>query len=131
MSHGAKVGIFWGVANDSEKGAQFTIVADTTDLASAEPYGTFLTHPRGHFDVWEQWRKLAPVGLKRQGLPVAIAWHEYEEFPRGRIVYCTVTEEFTIYADRKLQSPIIVAEIVRAFGLEDARCQVKSDAHYR
>lgn len=49
------------------------LVTDLTPLAEAEPYGAFLTHPRGHYEVWEGWRRLGPAGLARRGLPVLVA----------------------------------------------------------
>jgi hypothetical protein len=38
---------------------------------------------------------------------------------------------FTLYADRHLQSPETIAELVRLFGFAAERHAVRSDAHYR
>lgn len=62
--------------------------------AFAEPYGDFLTHSQGHFEVWEGWQRLGPAGLARRGLPAAIACREYDEFPRGRIVFSKARAAF-------------------------------------
>ena len=70
-----------------DAGGPLLLVTDHTSLAEAERYGDFLTHLRGHHDVWKRWRRLGPAGLARRGLPAAIAWHEYEHFPRGRVVF--------------------------------------------
>ena len=78
------VGIFWGIPGPDRS---WTFLTDTTFLAEAEPYGDFLTHPRGHYDVWSKWQKQSDAELSRQGMPAAILHHEYEDFPRGRIVY--------------------------------------------
>jgi hypothetical protein len=121
------VGIFWGV---SEVG-RTALVVDATPLSAAEPYGDFLTHPRGHYEMWEAWRPLGPAGLARRGLPPAIAFREYEEFPRGRIVFQTRERLFVIYADRRLQTPAMVARIIATFGLDGERTAVRFDAHYR
>ncbi|MBM1172844.1 hypothetical protein [Microvirga arabica] len=110
---------------------RFTLVTDATDLAHAEPYLHFLTYPGAHYEVWERWRSLGPAGLAKRGLPKLIAWHEYEEFPRGRIVFDTETDTFIIYADRRLQGADQVEAIRRAFGLEHATMVVRSDAHYQ
>jgi hypothetical protein len=107
------------------------LVTDRTSLSSAEPYGDFLTHPAGHFEVWEAWRRLGRDGLRSRGLPAAIASTEYETFPRGRIVFHGPTQTFWIYADRRLQVPAIIGEIKAAFGLIAAAAVVKSDSHYR
>ena len=122
------VGIFWGVRDGL---AALHIVTDTTPLAEAESYGDFLTHAGGHHEVWEAWRRLGPVSLAARGLPRAIAWHEYEHFPRGRVVYHCPTARFTVYADRALQADTVMTRILDALRLERAQCDIKSDAHYR
>ena len=111
--------------------AQFRLVADCTLLNEAEPYGEFLTHPRGHFELWEKWRRLGPAGLARRGLPSAIAWHEYEHFPRGRVVFNKPAQRFTLYADRLLQTPTTLTAIIDLFGLDAMPRDVRSDPHYR
>lgn len=121
------VGIVWDVRDGA---GPLLLVTDRTSLAEAEPHGDFLTHPRGHHEVWEGWRQLGAAGLARQGLPTLIAWHEYEHFPRGRIVFDTTIQRFTLYADRKLQLPSVLHEVLCAFGLDPTRCAVRSDPHY-
>jgi len=122
------VGIVWGVRDKAEP---LLLVIDCTSLAEAEPYGDFLTHPRGHYEVWEGWRRLGAAGLARQGLPTLIAWHEYEHFPRGRVVFDTTIQRFTFYADQRLQAPGVLQEVLCAFGHNPARCVVRSDPHYQ
>ena len=122
------VGIVWGVRDGN---GPLLLVTECTRLAKAETYGDFLTHPRGHHEVWEGWRRRGPVGLARRGLPTVIAWHEYEHFPRGRVVFNACTERFTLYADRRLQAPAVLRRVLRAFGLDPACCAVRSDSHYR
>lgn len=124
----ASVGIVWGVP-DGRPGLH--LVTDLTPLAEAEPYGNCLTHPRGHYEVWERWRRLGPAGLQRRGLPIAIASHEYEEFPRGRVVFHAGSFRFMLYADPRLWRPPVLGSILRAFGLDPARCDVRADLHYR
>lgn len=122
------VGIVWGVRDGC---GPLQLVTDCTLLTAAETYGDCLTHPHGHHEVWEGWRRLGPAGLARRGLPPLIAWHEYEHFPRGRVVFDTEVDRFTLYADRNLQAPAILGRILYAFGLDLARCDVRSDPHYR
>lgn len=121
------VGIFWGVP----EGGHTVLVTDRTPLTEAETYGDCLTHPHGHHEVWEAWRRLGATVLRRRGLPPAIAGHEYEAFPRGRVVYMRGPALFTFYADRHLQRPKTIAELVQLFGLAGERHAVRSDAHYR
>lgn len=107
------------------------LVSDRTPLAEAEAYGECLTHPRGHHEVWEVWRRLGATVLRRRGLPPIIASHEYEAFPRGRVVYMRGPALFTLYADRRLQRPNTIDELVHVFGLSAMKHAVRSDAHYR
>jgi hypothetical protein len=122
-----QVGIFWGLPSVAP---EFDVVADALPLRDAEPYGDFLTHPRGHYEVWERWRRAGPAGLKAQGLPSAIAWKEYDEVPRGRIVYERPSGSFILYADRLLQTPSVLSLILVRFGLTAAKTRVRSDQHY-
>jgi hypothetical protein len=122
------VGILWGI---KEASAPILLIADRTPLCDAELYGDCLTNPRGHYEVWESWRRLGPAGLRRRWLPALIAWHEYEHFPRGRVVFETGTGNFVLYADRKLQTEDVLPRLLRIFGLCTTQCQVRSDPHYR
>jgi hypothetical protein len=121
------VGIFWGIPDSKQS---WTLLTDATSLAEAEPYGDFLTHPRGHYDVWNKWQKLNATELAKQGIPQAVAYHEYEDFPRGRIVYHVKARQFIIYADRRLQRSA-VADIATLFTIAPGTFVVRSDAHYR
>ena len=92
-----RVGIFWLVDGKT--------LIDSTSLSEAEPYGDHLTHPRGHIDVWEQWRLSGKVPAES----------EYEEFPRGRVMYNAKTRRFMLLADRCiLRDKNVVRRIRRA-----------------
>ncbi len=121
------LGIFWCVPN----GGGFILLIDKVPLAEAEVYGDCLTHPRGHYEVWESWRRLGTRQRARRKPPSAVMIHEYEHFPRGRIVADGAGQCFTILADRKLHRPPFPAMIVDAFGLDPAFCILRADAHYR
>lgn len=123
-----QVGIYWGVIRNAD---DLELIVDSTRLAEAELYGDFLTHPRGHYEMWETWRRLGSLGLARAGLPKLILWTEYETIPRGRVVYNTVDRIFTIYADRRLQQPAFCRTIVDRFGLAQQPNVIASDPHYR
>jgi hypothetical protein len=123
------VGILW-VVSDLPRSSP-VLVTDRTTLAVAERYGEFLTHPAAHYHVWEAWRRLGPAGLEQRTLPTTIAWHEYEHFPRGRIVYRMPDRRFILYADRRLQKPATLDRIASAFALPAGSYEVASDPHYR
>lgn len=122
------VGIFWGIP---DPGHSWTILTDMTSLAEAEPYGDFLTHPRGHYDVWTQWQKTRTAPVASRFILQAIVDNEYEFFPRGRIVYNFQAGEFILYADRRLQQRAMIARIASEFGLAAGTFAVRSDTHYR
>ena len=107
------VGIFWGIP---EPDGSWTILTDKTSLAEAEPYGEFLGHSKAHYRVWSQWQRPgAERAVTSRSVRQAIADHEYEFFPRGRIVYNTVTSSFILYADRRLQQEATIARIAGVF----------------
>jgi hypothetical protein len=123
----ACVGIYWGLIGS---GQNLELITDMTNLLEAERYGEFLTHPRGHYDVWEAWRDLGPRGFEKLKLPKLIAWTEYETPPRGRVVYNTQAKHFIIYADRRLQRASYVRQIADCFRLPPSSFSTASDAHY-
>ncbi len=124
---GGSVGIFWAVPVPG--GMQ--LVTEASSLAEAEPYGDMLTHPNGHYEAWSAWQCMGPAGLARRGLPAAIAWHEYEDLPRGRVVFCVPGSSFTVYADHRLLDPVTQDRILAAFGLPAAATTWRTDTHYR
>ena len=117
------VGIFWRVAE--------VLVIDRSTLDQAETYGDCITHAAGHYERWEEWQAMGATRLAAKGYPAAIVSTEYDEWPRGRIVYETLQRRFVLYADRRLQRPEIVDAIKRAYGLGDVETVVRSDSHYR
>jgi len=124
----ARLGIFWRVPDTT--GAP-VLVTDTEPLDTAERYGDFLTHPRGHYDVWTAWQHRGARFLRAQGWPLAILTTEYELFPRGRVVLHVPANTFWIYADPRLRDTATIAAIKAAVGLTGETCLVKSDDHYR
>ena len=117
------VGIFWRVGDH--------VVVDYSVLDEAEEYGDCLTHATGHYDRWRQWQRLGGRVLLAAGYPKSILSTEYDEWPRGRIVYEKPANLFVIYADRHLQRPDIVAALKTMFDLNATDTVVKGDLHYR
>lgn len=94
---------------------------DSTRLSQAEDYGDFKVHPGDHYAVWER--------LQRAGTVPADM--EYEVAPRGRVVYNSPTERFTLLADKCiLKETNVVRSILWELNLPpDTR--YGSDDHYR
>src|ERR1700689_2604442 len=90
------VGIFWLIGD--------RLILDTSPLSEAEPYGDCLGHRTSHIDYWTAQQSLRTV-------PPDL---EYEEPPRGRVVYNTKTQRFAVYADRCiLKNKSVVRSIMK------------------
>jgi hypothetical protein len=114
QSREPRVGIFWLF--------QGNIIIDSTPLSRAERYGKCLTHARGHLKHW--------TDLQRTGaVPAEV---EYEEPPRGRVIYDSIHEGFVLYADRCiLGKNAVVKQLMTALVLPAERTTTSSDQHYR
>jgi hypothetical protein len=108
-----RVGIFW-LVNDK-------LVIDSTPLSEAEAYGDHLTHPRSHLEVWTLFQRDGAV-------PKEV---EYEEPPRGRVMYNTKTRQFMLLADRcVLKDKSLVKWIMSALSLKKTT-KTGTDEHYQ
>jgi hypothetical protein len=108
------VGIFWLVDGK--------LLIDSIPMSEAETYGDNLTYPRGHADVWEQY-------LRAGAVPADM---EYEESPRGRVMFDTRTRRFTLLADRCiLRNKGMVRQIMSEMNLPSKNVDKGSDSHYR
>ena len=106
-----------------------TLLWDSVQTDYAERYGDFQTYG-AHAEYWDKLAAMPPHWLKSRGLWM-IRSTEYDEWPRGRVVFNRETDRFTLYADSKLQTPTIIWEIRRWFHLPADRLDVRRDEHYR
>lgn len=97
-------------------------------LSEAEEYGDCLTSPLSHYRAWEAVRRgrhvLAPLTSATKRL---ISIHEYEEWPRGRVLYERPVQRFVVYADRQIFAH--AALVNTHFGLPRGT-PWRTDAHY-
>jgi hypothetical protein len=121
-----QVGIFWRVRPPD---ADACLVVDCVPLKEAETYGDFLTYG-SHYECWSKLEAMSPRDRQARLVPEAVRWTEYEEWPRGRVVFHRPSERFVLYADPTLQTPAIIDEITRYFALPADRTDVRSDTHY-
>jgi hypothetical protein len=119
------VGIFWVVETGP---AEVRLLTAGCSLAAAEPYGDFLTFADGHHEVWESWRK---INEPNAALRALVRTFEYEEWPRGRIVFDRVKKHFILYVDHKLMPPETIAKIQARFALPPDKTSVETDFHYQ
>jgi hypothetical protein len=122
-----QVGFFWFIG----RRGQWRLVAEGLRLDAAERYGEHLTHPGGHYDHWTALAARGRRWLQANGFPDEIAVHDYEDFPRGRIVYDLTGNRFIVYVDPRLRSRALLARLVDRFGLSGQTVVVRLDAHYR
>jgi hypothetical protein len=119
------LGIFWLVQTPVGKAR---LLAAGCPLDQAEPYGDCLTYGAGHYETWAHWRRDRPVDAALRAIARS---YEYEDWPRGRIVFDRSRDLFTLYADRKLLTPATIARIATQFHLPAGRTEVTSDGHYQ
>jgi hypothetical protein len=115
------VGIFWVVQTPE---AEPRLLAAGCPLDQAEPYGDCLTYGPGHYETWAQWRRDRTID---HALRAIVRSREYEDWPRGRIVFDRSHDVFVLYVDRKLMMPAMIARIATQFHLPANRTEVKSD----
>jgi hypothetical protein len=60
-----------------------------------------------------------------------LASTEYQEFPRGRVVYSNVTRKATIYMDSSLFVKKYKRLLINHFDLADCSVTWKKDSHYQ
>ncbi|MCW3475931.1 hypothetical protein [Limobrevibacterium gyesilva] len=122
----SRVGIFWRIG---ATGAAPELLVDCVPVAHAESYGDFLTHG-GHYEFWCALSRLSASELRQRNVPDVVLWSEYEEWPRGRVVFHVPSDRFIIYADRKLQGSATIDRIVQRFRLTRDRVDILGDPHY-
>lgn len=108
-------------------GARHLLTAEC-DLTEAEPYGACLTFGPGHYEIWKEWRRRGPPNV---ALAEVVRDDEYEEWPRGRVVFDEAANRFMLYADRRITAEGLADEVARHFGLPSERVVVQHDLHYQ
>jgi hypothetical protein len=97
-------------------------------MERAESYGDCLTYGPGHYETWSQWRRDRTVDPTLRAL---VRSYEYEDWPRGRIVFDRPRDVFILYADRKLLIPTMFERIATKFHLPAECIESQSDWHYQ
>jgi hypothetical protein len=104
------------------------LIAHRCALADAEEYGDCLTCPHGHYDLWEGWR----IGSAPDGLTNIVRDAEYEEWPRGRVVFNFVQRRFIVYGDRQVFKYELQNLVVEHFGIPaEGNVEFAKDGHYQ
>jgi hypothetical protein len=107
------VGIFWLIGD--------RLILDTSPLSEAEPYGDCLGHRTSHIDYWTAQQRFGTVSREI----------EYEEHPRGRVVFNQRTQRFALYADRCiLKRKAVVKRVMEAMHLPSSHTNIRTDGHF-
>lgn len=109
-----RVGIFWIDAT----GRMFS---ESVTLQSAEGYGEFKIFDGSHYALWKKAVEVVPQWKGR----------EYEEIPRGRVVYRKAPKkpEFIVYMPRQIVK--FKAKVIVRFNLPVRSVLIDtSDEHY-
>ncbi|MGD0106586.1 MAG: hypothetical protein ABSC06_21480 [Rhodopila sp.] len=107
------------------------IIAVAVPLDQADAYGDMLTVDKGHLEHWTHLNRSGTRALREAGIPTAPVWSEYEEWPRGRVIYDIIARRFIIRADRQLHRPALIRLIVDRFGISIDDATILPDDHYR
>lgn len=109
-----EVGIFFLIGDQ--------LLIESTPLSLAEPYADHLGHAGGHDSMFDRLIESGKVPANE----------EYQDVPRGRVVYSVATGQYTIYLDRCIRrQPKIVLQIVEHLHLPPDQYRLASDEHYR
>ncbi len=107
------LGIFWLV--DGE------LVIQHSALAESEAYGDHRNYSGSHIEIWKQ--------LQRQQCVPAES--EYEEFPRGRVIFHPASDAFTILADHCILARKDLIERIKKVLRLPQNVNLSDDLHYR
>ena len=112
--HSPKIGIFWLV--------QGKLIVLGIPFSDGAGYGEYATYGPSHYDKWRE--------LQRSG--VAPHECEYEEFPRGRVMFNRNTETFLLLADTCiLGDKQMLNRVMQEMHLPKAKTISDRDSHYR
>jgi hypothetical protein len=108
------VGIYFKVSRE--------FLIDAVPVEAGEVYGEAICHS-GHYDYHENLRPTEPVESQFKA-------HDYDYYPRGRVVFFPGRKTFILYADPCL-TPDDISQVKTLFGLEGQIVEVADDEHYR
>ncbi len=112
-----KVGIFWFYNHN--------LIAKSVDvsLLSEDSMGMY-DSPFQHISEWEQNRIFLPRFKE-------LSASEYQEQPRGRVVYSKSNNRATVFMDRTLFNDANKKALKEFFDLTDCKVTWKADPHYQ
>jgi hypothetical protein len=111
-----KIGIFWYY--------QQSVIGKAVTLEEgAEGVSGIIDSPDNHVDYWEAQQGFCARFPKLMG-------KEYQDIPRGRVLYLVNGGKALVYLDKKLLKDIIKKRIMEFFELDAGKVQWRTDLHY-
>lgn len=108
-----EVGIFWFFKGE--------ILQDSIPFTHGEEYGDFVNGKSDHCSFWRNIQRIDP----------AAAMYEYDQVPRGRVVYSKRDDKFIVYGSEQFVRNDIQRHIVVAsFNLPLEKTVFRADEHY-
>lgn len=112
----AKIGIFWIYKNQ--------IIGKARQLGEGqENIPGMIDSPDSHIDLWENDSSFIVPFPELKG-------SEYQEVPRGRVIYSTKSNKAVVYMDKLLHSKGTKQIVSDFFQLKDVDVVWKTDPHY-
>ncbi len=121
------VGPFWVVESDRQPAT----IAVAVPLDQADTYGDMLTVDIGHLEHWARLARRGARALREAGIPAAPVWSEYDEWPRGRVLFDCSARRFGVRADRQLHRPHFLRLVADRFQIAIFEAAISPDDHYR
>jgi hypothetical protein len=107
------VGIVWSIRD--------RLIFDSVPMHEAEANGEHWDHPRSHIDVWAHLQRHGKVPRES----------EYEEFPRGRVIYSSASATFTLLLDKCILDRKDLIDKIKAELHLPKKIKLSTDPHYR
>ncbi len=108
-----EVGIFWFFKGE--------ILPSSVPYTHGEEYGDFINGRSDHCTHWISIRRSVP----------GAAQYEYDQVPRGRVIYSKRDDRFLVYGSEKfIVDEWRKAVVLSAFKLPPDRTTFKADEHY-
>lgn len=107
-----KIGIFWYYQHKVVGIAHIATTVDSLGLADS---------PYAHVSYWKELQAQIPVLMHL----------EYEEVPRGRVIFDSNRQKLGVFLDAKLLKKDIVNKIAAFFDAEYDDLILRKDPHYK
>jgi hypothetical protein len=107
-----KVGIFWVF--------QDMLLPGTFALSEGVEYGDAINGATDHVHCWPKFQESHP----------ALSDVEYQDVPRGRVLFMKPHRQFHVYMDKVLHTQKIKRALMKEFQLPAVGTKFLTDAHY-